>query len=49
VYGGGNVGNLGGVRTEEVACHNRAQLLIIRLPPLAAVWFAFEPAESDSD
>ena len=49
MYGGGNVGNLGAVRTEDIACHNRAQSLIIRLPPLAAVWFAFEPAESDSD
>lgn len=49
LYGGGNVGNLGAVRTEDIACHNRTQSLIIRLPPLAAVWFAFEPAESDSD
>jgi 1,4-alpha-glucan branching enzyme len=49
VYGGGNVGNLGGVRTEDVACHNRAQSLIIRLPPLAAVWFAFDSVEPGSD
>jgi 1,4-alpha-glucan branching enzyme len=44
LYGGSNVGNLGGVQTDDVACHNRAQSLAIRLPPLATVWFAFEPA-----
>ena len=38
-----------GVRTEDVACHNRAQSLIIRLPPLAAVWFAFDSVEPGSD
>ena len=36
-YGGGGVGNLGGVGTAPVACHGHAQSLELVLPPLAVV------------
>lgn len=34
VYGGGNIGNLGGVYTEPVAAHGHPQSVSLRLPPL---------------
>jgi 1,4-alpha-glucan branching enzyme len=40
VYGGGNEGNLGAVRTEPIAMHGRAQSLELTLPPLAALILA---------
>ena len=39
VYGGGNRGNLGGVRAEAVAHQGQAQSALVTLPPLSAVWF----------
>jgi len=36
-YGGSGVGNLGGVWSDEVACHGRAQSVLLTLPPLAIV------------
>ena len=39
VYGGMNRGNLGGVTSEAVAWHGRAQSALVTLPPLAAVYF----------
>ena len=33
-YGGGNVGNGGGVSTEPIAAHGFAQSIKLRLPPL---------------
>ncbi len=39
VYGGGNRGNLGGVRAEAVAHQGQAQSAMVTLPPLSAVWF----------
>lgn len=42
-YGGGNRGNLGGVRTEPLASHGQAQSALITLPPLAAVWLRAAP------
>jgi 1,4-alpha-glucan branching enzyme len=37
-YGGSNVGNGGGVWTEEVAEHGQSQSLVLTLPPLAALF-----------
>jgi 1,4-alpha-glucan branching enzyme len=37
VYGGGNVGNQGGVPTEPVPAHGHAQSLVLTLPPLGAL------------
>jgi 1,4-alpha-glucan branching enzyme len=41
IYGGGNVGNLGGVFAEEIKSHNHAHSAELTLPPLAVV--AFRP------
>jgi 1,4-alpha-glucan branching enzyme len=37
LYGGGNVGNLGGVYTEPIPMHGHAQSISIRMPPLGMV------------
>ncbi|HET8576333.1 MAG TPA: 1,4-alpha-glucan branching protein GlgB [Methylomirabilota bacterium] len=37
-YGGSNLGNGGGVASEPVPWHGRAQSVVLALPPLAAVW-----------
>ncbi|MGH6611876.1 MAG: 1,4-alpha-glucan branching protein GlgB [Burkholderiaceae bacterium] len=42
MYGGSNVGNLGGVSSEPVAAHERAQSIVITLPPLATIFFVHE-------
>ena len=39
-YGGGNVGNQGSVRSEDVVSHGKSQSLMLTLPPLALVAFA---------
>jgi 1,4-alpha-glucan branching enzyme len=36
-YGGSNVGNLGGVQTEEVPWMGRNHSILVHLPPLATV------------
>jgi 1,4-alpha-glucan branching enzyme len=36
-YGGGNVGNNGGVSTEAVAAHGQAQSVSLTLPPLSGI------------
>jgi 1,4-alpha-glucan branching enzyme len=41
-YGGSNVGNLGGVQTQEVPWMGREQSILIHLPPLATVAFKLE-------
>jgi 1,4-alpha-glucan branching enzyme len=39
-YGGSNVGTpLGATSSEAVACHGRAQSIVITMPPLATVFF----------
>ena len=43
-YGGSNVGNHGGVKTEPVPMHGQAQSVSLNLPPLAVVWFELESA-----
>ena len=45
IYGGTNVGNLGGVRTVREAWLGRPYSLRLTLPPLAAVFFKWTPAE----
>ena len=42
VYGGGNVGNLGGVPSEPVPWQGREHSIQIELPPLAVVGFLAE-------
>jgi len=37
-YGGGDVGNLGGIEPEPIPWHNQPVSALITLPPLAAVW-----------
>jgi 1,4-alpha-glucan branching enzyme len=41
-YGGGNLGNLGGVWSRPVAWHGRAHSIELTLPPLAVCFFGFE-------
>jgi 1,4-alpha-glucan branching enzyme len=41
-YGGSNVGNLGGVQTEDVPWMGRQHSILIHLPPLATVAFKLE-------
>jgi 1,4-alpha-glucan branching enzyme len=43
IYGGSNVGNLGGVRAHEHKCHNQPWSAELTLPPLGIV--AFSPGE----
>jgi 1,4-alpha-glucan branching enzyme len=38
MYGGGNLGNNGGVWTDAVAAHEHPQSLLLTLPPLAALY-----------
>ena len=37
VYGGGNIGNVGGVNSEDFACMNKPYSLQLILPPLSCV------------
>jgi 1,4-alpha-glucan branching enzyme len=37
LYGGGNIGNLGGVYSEPIPMHGHPQSILIRLPPLALI------------
>ncbi|MGB7757019.1 MAG: 1,4-alpha-glucan branching protein GlgB [Salinisphaera sp.] len=37
VYGGGNIGNLGGVSSEPIACMGQMQSVVLTLPPLGGV------------
>lgn len=37
-YWGSNVGNGGGVHTEDLACHGREYSLLLTLPPLSTIW-----------
>jgi 1,4-alpha-glucan branching enzyme len=42
IYGGGDLGNLGGVPVEPVPWHGREQSIRLTLPPLAAVFLRAE-------
>jgi 1,4-alpha-glucan branching enzyme len=44
VYGGGNVGNAGGVEAERVPCHGHAWSVALTLPPLGVVFLRPERA-----
>ncbi|RME61021.1 hypothetical protein D6779_00940, partial [Candidatus Parcubacteria bacterium] len=37
IYGGSNVGNLGGVEAEEIPWNGRSWSIAVRLPPLGAL------------
>jgi 1,4-alpha-glucan branching enzyme len=41
-YGGSNIGNLGGVQTEDVPWMGREHSILINLPPLATLAFKWE-------
>ena len=41
-YGGGGIGNLGGVDSSDTPSHGHGQSLVLRLPPLAGVFFVQE-------
>ncbi len=43
VYGGSNVGNLGGVASEHIAEHGYEDSIALALPPLAVVYLRGEP------
>ncbi|MCC7009994.1 MAG: 1,4-alpha-glucan branching protein GlgB [Acidobacteria bacterium] len=42
-YGGGNVGNAGGVPSEPISAHGHAQSIVLTLPPLSGVLFTLAP------
>jgi 1,4-alpha-glucan branching enzyme len=45
LYGGGNVGNMGGVETEPASWHGQPHSAMITLPPLGAVWLVPDEQE----
>ncbi len=45
VYGGSGMGNMGGVQAETWGWHGQPNCLTITLPPLAAVFFKYQPAK----
>lgn len=47
-YGGSNIGNLGGLQTDEVDWQGRRYSIVINLPPLAVVAFKWEKDASES-
>jgi 1,4-alpha-glucan branching enzyme len=46
IYGGSNMGNLGGVTAEEQKCHNQPASAELTLPPLSILVFRPEPQPS---
>jgi len=42
IYGGGNVGNMGGFRSEAVPWMGRPHSLVLTIPPLAVVYFKLD-------
>ncbi len=46
VYGGSNMGNLGGVEAEEEAVHGRPYSLTLTLPPLSVLMLKPEPGKA---
>jgi 1,4-alpha-glucan branching enzyme len=38
LYGGGDVGNAGGVPSEPVPWHGQPHSVVLTLPPLSALW-----------
>ncbi len=39
IYGGGNVGNQGGVYSDDIPCHGRTHSISVTIPPLGVVVF----------
>ncbi len=48
-YGGGNMGNLGGVETDSVSWHAWDQSLSLTVPPLAVIILKLEPPPADEN
>ncbi|ULE31622.1 1,4-alpha-glucan branching protein GlgB [Mycobacterium sp. IDR2000157661] len=46
VYNGSGIGNYGAVQATDEPWHGRPASAVMVLPPLAALWFEYEPAES---
>ncbi|VAX41481.1 1,4-alpha-glucan (glycogen) branching enzyme, GH-13-type [hydrothermal vent metagenome] len=44
IYGGGNIGNIGGLYSEEIESHDHQQSIAITLPPLSIVMFQLHEA-----
>jgi len=44
-YGGSGQGNFGGVQSNPFGCHDRPHSLLMTLPPLAGVFFKWEPSQ----
>lgn len=43
IYGGGDKGNAGGVVSEKISSHGREESILLTLPPLATVYFEWQP------
>ena len=43
IYGGSDKGNAGGVASEKIASHGRPESILLTLPPLATVYFEWQP------
>ena len=43
IYGGSDKGNAGGVPSDGISSHGRDQSICITLPPLATVFFEWQP------
>ncbi|WP_158633609.1 1,4-alpha-glucan branching protein GlgB [Tautonia sociabilis] len=48
-YGGGNIGNLGGVQAQEIPWQRQPYSVVLTLPPLAMLVLVPAPEASDSD
>ncbi len=48
IYGGGDLGNRGGVASEPLSCMDRPHAIPLVLPPLSAVILAWEPGVESS-
>ncbi|MGH7490923.1 MAG: 1,4-alpha-glucan branching protein GlgB [bacterium] len=46
-YGGSNIGNAGGIHTEEITQHNQPYSIAIEFPPLAVIVFKCQKHESE--
>ena len=45
-YGGSNVGNMGGQQASDHPAQGRQHSLVLTLPPLAAIFLKWTPAQS---
>jgi 1,4-alpha-glucan branching enzyme len=43
-YGGGNIGNYGGIEAEQLPCHERPASMTVNLPPLGVLIFKLDNA-----